>query len=79
MIKRKTVVKDNANYYISINDDLEVEVNGFTDIKPVFDATNIADAISAMDYFQKGIEEGWLVNTHYYVADIEMLIEKGAI
>ena len=60
MIKRKTVVKDNANYYITINDDLEVEVNGFADLKPVFDAENMPDAIHAMEYFEGMITEGWL-------------------
>ena len=37
-----------------------MEVNGFADLKPVFDAENMPDAIHAMEYFEGMITEGWL-------------------
>ena len=64
MFNRKTVVKHHANYYITMRylgetPNIEVRVNGFDDLDPVFVAENIPDAEKASEYFEAMIKEGW--------------------
>ena len=58
MLLRKSVVSAFANYYITINDDLEVHLYGLNGITPVFDANNMSDANMAVKYFENHLEEG---------------------
>ena len=58
MLLRKSVVNAFANYYITINDDLEVHLYGLNGITPVFDANNMSDANMAVKYFENHLEEG---------------------
>jgi hypothetical protein len=58
MLVRKSVVSAFANYYITINDDLEVHVYGLNGITPVFDADNMSDANMAVRYFEGRLVEG---------------------
>jgi len=58
MLVRKSVVSAFANYYITINDDLEVHVYGLDGITPVFDAVHMSDANVAVRYFEDRLKEG---------------------
>jgi hypothetical protein len=58
MLLRKSVVSAFANYYITINDDLEVNLYGLNGSTPVFDADNMSDANMAVKYFESRLEEG---------------------
>tara|TARA_R110000772_G_scaffold245493_1_gene358922 strand:+ start:106 stop:378 length:273 start_codon:yes stop_codon:yes gene_type:complete len=58
MLLRKSVVSAFANYYITINDDLEVHLYGLNGTTPVFDANNMSDANMAVKYFENHLEEG---------------------
>ena len=58
MLVRKSVVSAFANYYITVNDDLEVHVYGLNGITPVFDAVSMGDANGAVKYFEDRILKG---------------------
>ncbi len=58
MLLRKSVVSAFANYYITINDDLEVHLYGLNGITPVFDDNNLSDANIEVKYFENHLEEG---------------------
>ena len=64
MLVRKSVVSAFANYYITINDDLKVQVYGLNGITPVFDADNMSDANMAVKYFEDRIKEGEFEELH---------------
>ena len=58
MLVRKSVVSAFANYYITVNDDLEVHVYGLNGVTPVFDAVSMSDANHAVKYFEDRLLNG---------------------
>ena len=64
MLVRKSVVSAFANYYITVNDDLEVHLYGLNGIIPVFDTDNMNDANRAVKYFEDRIKEGEFEELH---------------
>ena len=64
MLVRKSVVSALANYYITVNDDLEVHVYGLNGTTPVFNTDNMSDANRAVKYFEDRIKEGEFEELH---------------